>query len=270
VGQVPAIAIKKPKRGLGLEVLEKQRFEFLESFRNIRSALLFMGNGEARPKIIIIASSVPEEGKSTVALYLAATMALGNSRVLLVDADMRRGSLHEFFGVASRPGLAEILNRETSAARAIVYPELNNLAFLPAGQAQRNPGELVLSSEWSRFLDEVSPQFDYVLVDTPPVLATDDVAGLASKADGVLFVVRGSYTSARMARRALGALRQRHAKVLGLIFNRAVSSPYEQAHYERYRRAYGWKPRKTRDTPARAVNPASANASHVQLQTKSQ
>jgi len=266
VGQVPAIAIKKTKGGLGLEALEKQRFEFLESFRNIRSALLFMGNGEAKPKTIIIASSVPEEGKSTVAMYLAATMALGNSRVLLVDADMRRGTLHEFFGVGASPGLAEILNRETSAARAIVYPQLHRLAFLPAGQAKRNPGELVLSSEWSRFLDEVGPQFDYVLVDTPPVLATNDVAGLASKVDGVLFVVRGSYTSARMARGALDVLRQRHAKILGLIFNRAVSSPYEQGYYARYRREYGWKPRKARGWHARAGNPVpNANASQVQL-----
>jgi capsular exopolysaccharide synthesis family protein len=263
VGQVPAIAMKKPQGGLGLEALEKKRFEFLESFRNIRSALLFMGNGGAKPRTIIIASSVPEEGKSTVALYLAATMALGNSRVLLVDADMRRGTLHEFFGVAPSPGLAEILNRETSTARAIMHPELNNLALLPAGQAKRNPGELVLSSEWSRFLTEVRQQFDYVLVDTPPVLATNDVAGLASKVDGVLFVVRASYTSARMARGALGVLRQRHANVLGLIFNRAVSSPYEHHYYQRYRRAYGWhEPRETRDARALAGNSVSnANGS---------
>jgi tyrosine-protein kinase Etk/Wzc len=221
-----------------------------------------MGNGAARAQTIIIASSVPEEGKSTIALYLAATMALGNSRVLLVDADMRRGRLHEFFRAAPGPGLAEILNRDTSAARAIVHAELNNLSFLPAGQAKRNPGELVLSSEWSRFLEEARQQFDYILVDTPPVLATNDVAGLASKADGVLFVVRASYTSARMARGALGVLRQRHANVLGLIFNRAVSSPYEQSHYQRYRRAYGWKPKKTKNAQALAGNSVSnANGS---------
>jgi tyrosine-protein kinase Etk/Wzc len=184
-------------------------------------------------------------------------MALGKSRVLLVDADMRRGTLHESFGVSSSPGLAEILNRETSAARAIVHAELSGLAFLPAGQAKRNPGELVLSSEWSRFLEEVRQHFDYVLVDTPPVLATNDVAGLASKADGVLFVVRGSYTSARMARDALDVLRRRHAKVLGLIFNRAVSSPYEQVYYRRYQQAYGWKPKKTKYARALAGNSVS-------------
>lgn len=246
VGQIPNIAIKRPKGRLGFEALENQRFEFLESFRNIRSSLLFMNHGGTKPKSIVIASSVPEEGKSTVALYLAALMAMGHSRVLLVDADLRRGALHEFFGIASRPGLAEVLNRESSAANAIVRTALDNLALLPAGEPKYNPGELVLSSEWSRFLTEAKEQFDYVLVDTPPVLATDDAATLAPKADGVLFVVRGSFTSARMARGALDVLRHRHVNVLGLIFNRTVSSPYEYHHYQRYRRTYGWEPRKTK------------------------
>jgi len=257
VGQVPAIPMKTPRGELALDVLEKQRFEFLESFRNIRSSLLFANNGGTKPRTIIIASSLPEEGKSTVALYLAATMAMGNSRVLLVDADMRRGKLHEFFGAASSPGLAEILNKESSAASAIVHPELHNLALLPAGEAKRNPGELVLSSQWGRLLAEAGRQFDYILVDTPPVLATNDAVALASKVDVVLFVVRASYTSARLARGALEVLRQRHANVLGLIFNRAVSSPYEYHGYQRYRRAYGWEPREAgRENPL-AVHSAS-------------
>ena len=178
-------------------------------------------------------------------------MAMGNSRVLLVDADMRRGALHEFFGAASGPGLAEVLNREISPANAIVCTGLENLALLPAGEAKQNPGELVLSSEWGRFLTEARQQFDYVLVDTPPVLATDDAASLAPKVDGVLFVVRGSYTSARMARGALDALRQRHIRVLGLIFNRAVSSRYERYYYERYQRSYGWERKETRRATVR-------------------
>ncbi|HTE88557.1 MAG TPA: polysaccharide biosynthesis tyrosine autokinase, partial [Terriglobales bacterium] len=252
LGQIPAISIKKPKGQLELKWLEKQRFEFLESFRNIRSSLLFMSNGGTKPRTIIVASSVPEEGKSTVALYLAATMAMGNSRVLLVDADMRRGTLHEFVGAARGPGLAEVLNREIPVASAIVTTALDNLAFLPAGEARRNPGELVLSAEWGNFLTEARQQFDYVLVDTPPVLAADDAASLAPKVDGVLFVVRGSFTSARMARGALDLLRQRHVRVLGAIFNRSVASPYEHAYYQRYRRSYRWEPKKSKDTTALA------------------
>jgi len=256
VGQIPAISIKEPRRRLGVEALEKQRFEFLEAFRSIRSSLLFMNNGGTKPKTILISSSVPEEGKSTVALYLVATLARSNSRVLLIDADLRRATLHTFFGTASSPGLAEILNEEISFAEAIVPTGLENLALLPAGEANRNPGELVLSQVWPGFLAEAKPQFDYILVDTPPVLAADDTATLAPKVDGVLFVVRGSFTSARMARGALDALRQRHVRVLGLIFNRTVSSPYEHDYYQRYRRAYRWEPKETRRATALAGHSA--------------
>ena len=261
VGQIPASSIKEPnRRRPGIEVLEKQRFEFLEAFRSIRSSLLFMNNGEAKPKTIIITSSVPEEGKSTVALYLAATLARGNSRVLLVDGDMRRGTLHTFFGAAGNPGLAEVLDDEIPFAEAMVPSGLENLALLPAGEANRNPGELVLSSAWPGFLAEIKPQFDFVLVDTPPVLAADDAASLAPTVDGVLFVVRGLFTSARMAREALDALRQRQVRVLGLIFNRAVSSPCEQHYYRRYRGSYNWEPKET-GCPTVLAGSSAANAS---------
>ena len=100
----------------------------------------------------------------------------------------------------------------------------------------------MLSSGWTDFLAEVKPQFDFILVDTPPVLATDDAATLAPSVDGVLFVVRASFTSARMARGALDALRQRQVQVLGLVFNRAASSPYEYHYHRRYRDAYRWDP----------------------------
>src|SRR5207237_5860407 len=130
---------------------------------------------------------------------------------------------------------------ELSFAEA-VPTGLENLALLPAGEAKRDPGELVLSPVWPSFLAEAGSQFDYILVDTPPVLAADDAATLAPKVDGVLFVVRGSFTSARMVREALDALRQRRARVLGMIFNRASSSPFGYSHYQKYKNEYRWQP----------------------------
>src|SRR5206468_2164547 len=106
-----------------------QRFEFLESFRSIRSALWFMDHNGRRPKTILIGSSVPDEGKSTIALYLAATMAMGGSRTLLIDGDMRRAKLHKHFAVGSGPGLAQILTREVTPDQVIVETRLENLAF---------------------------------------------------------------------------------------------------------------------------------------------
>ncbi len=260
LGQVPAISLKTPKAQLGLGFLERQRFEFLESFRNLRSCLTYMSNGGARPKTLLITSSIPREGKSTVALYLAATMAMANSRVLLIDADMRQSSLHKFFAAKPGPGLADILNREVSPARAIVGSGMENLSLLPAGRARRNPGELVLSPEWPRVMAELYPQFDYILIDSPPLLATDDAASLAPKVDGVLMIVRGSFTSARMARRGLDLLRQRHAHVLGLVFNRAHASPYEYHYYHQYRNEYQWR-RQASDQPSISVVESSPRAS---------
>ncbi len=257
LAQIPAISLKNGHGQMGIQFLERQRFEFLESFRNLRSSLLYMANGERRPKTILITSSVPKEGKSTVALYLAATLAMGNSRVLLIDGDMRRSSLHKYFAASSGPGLAEILSREASPVRAIIHSSIENLSLLPAGTAKRNPGELVLSAEWVRFVSEVYPQFDYILIDSPPLLATDDAASLAPRVDGVVMIVRGCFTSARMARRALDLLRQRQAHVLGLVFNRVLSSASEYHYYQHYRHAYGWRPRPQDSAPELVYGSAS-------------
>jgi polysaccharide biosynthesis transport protein len=241
LGQIMNVRLPKADGEMRPEVLSAQRYDFLESFRSIRSALMFMGDNGNRPKTLLVASSVPREGKSTVALYLAATMARGGCNVLLVDGDMRRSKLHRHFDVANSPGLAEILNHEVSAKQAIVTTPLKNLAFLPAGAPSVDPGELVLRSQLTTFLKEVSPRFDYILVDSPPVLAADDASAVASSFDGVLFVVRGASTSARLVREGLATLQQRRARVLGLIFNRAHSSPFEYHPYQRYQRAYGWR-----------------------------
>jgi len=258
IGQIPEIALKGQNGKLSMEMLEKQRFEFLEAFRSIRSLLLSLHERAVTPKIIMIGISVPKEGKSTVATYLAATLSLGGSSVLLIDADMRRSSLHKYCGLRPSPGLAEVLAGESSTP-AILSTTLENLSLLTAGDARRNPGEFVLQGEWAALMKEVRPHFDYVIIDTPPLLATDDAATLARQVDTVLFVVRGSFTSARMARRALDVLKQRRIPVLGLVFNRAKFSRYENHYYGQYRASYGWRPKRGRNAkPAAALTAKTA------------
>jgi capsular exopolysaccharide synthesis family protein len=240
VGQVMDVRIAKRDAQMRPEILTAQKFEFLESFRSIRSALYFMNQNGSRPKTLLITSSVPDEGKSTVALYLSATMAVGGSRVLLIDGDMRRAKLHRHFGVASSPGLAEILNDEVPVADALSGSAIENLTFLPAGAPSAEPGELVLRPQLKVLLNEVYSQFDYIIVDSPPVLAADDATTMAPSVDGVLYVVRGTYTAARMVREGLDALRQRQARILGLIFNRAMSSAFEYHPYQKYKSEYRW------------------------------
>jgi capsular exopolysaccharide synthesis family protein len=243
VGQVMDVRIAQREAQMRPEILTAQKFEFLESFRSIRSALHFMNRNGSRPRTLLITSSVPEEGKSTVALYLSATMAVGGSRVLLIDGDMRRAKLHRHFGVANSPGLAEILNDEIAAADTLTGTAIENLTFLPAGAPSAEPGELVLRPQLNVLLNQLYSQFDYIIVDSPPVLAADDATTMAPSVDGVLYVVRGTYTAARMVREGLDALRQRQARILGLIFNRALSSAFEYHPYQRYKNEYRWHSR---------------------------
>jgi succinoglycan biosynthesis transport protein ExoP len=247
VGQVPELPGRKPGERIELLQPHDDRHVFVESIRNIRSSLLFTVNPEARLKTLLVTSSVPEEGKSTVVANLAVAMALAGSRVLLVDADLRRPVIHKFFKLPLGPGMAEALEQKTQFASVVQSTDLPNLSIVTAGECTDSPGELFLMPSVDVFLRDVQPLYDYVLIDSAPVLATDDTTSFGPKIDGVLFVVRGSFTSARMARTALEMLHQRKIKVLGLIFNRAISTISESYYYQ-YKKYY---------KPVRPANRAS-------------
>ena len=118
---------------------------FVESFRNIRSSLLFMPAAGNRPKTILVTSSVPNEGKSIVTANLARTMASGGSRVLLIDGDLRKGHLHKLFGLPRTPGLTDFLLQEASYEQVVVSTSLPNLFFIPSGKVSNDSGDLYLS-----------------------------------------------------------------------------------------------------------------------------
>lgn len=239
VGQVPELEMKrKKKEAQRIELLQPddQRHHFAESYRNIRSSLLFMASDGVRPKTILITSSIPSEGKSTVSSNLARAMAFAGSKVLLVEGDQRRGLLHEVFDIPATPGLADVLKGEATAQSVIRQTALENLWFIPRGKAPRNPGELFLGHRMDELLQEVYNQFDYILIDSAPVLAADDTTSLAPKMDGVLFVVRNSYTSVKMLRQSMDLLNQRQVRILGIIYNRAdvKGGDYNYYNYPQY------------------------------------
>jgi capsular exopolysaccharide synthesis family protein len=213
---------------------------YAESYRNLRSALLYLMVDGQRPRVLLITSAVPNEGKSTVATNLARAMALGGSKVLLVDGDLRRGHIHEKLGLHSRPGLSELL-RERGDFRHFIQPtDLENFSFLSRGSICHNPGDLFLNPFFDALMAQLRQQYDYVIIDSSPVFAADDSSTLAPKADGTLFVVRSQFSNARAVREALNVLFQRQARVLGLILNRAdakARSYYAYKYAEYYSNA---------------------------------
>jgi capsular exopolysaccharide synthesis family protein len=169
VGQLPEQ--RNGKKPVRLLELDDSRHSYAESYRNLRSALIFLTSESERPKLLLITSAMPGEGKSTVAANLARTLALSGSRVLLVDADLRKGSLHESLHLKGEPGLAELLRHTCEGDRVIQRESLPNFAFVSCGSHSGNPGDLFLGSGLDAVLAQWRREFDYVIIDSCPVFA---------------------------------------------------------------------------------------------------
>jgi capsular exopolysaccharide synthesis family protein len=236
LGQIPQDATRARDRKLLPLTVNDTRYAYAEAHRNLRSSLIFMAIEGARPRTIVITSAVPGEGKSTVAVNLAITMAFSGSRVLLIDADLRKGTVHEYFELAEQPGLAEVLGGDTPWDQVIQQTHVPNLSVMPRGNFPANPGELLLAGA-DALIKEIYQHFDFILFDSAPVLAADDTASLAPKVDGTLFVIRAAYTSARLGRNALDLLYQRQVNVMGIVFN-SVETNSREYYYFKYPEYY--------------------------------
>jgi len=238
LGQIPLEVTHGRNNGSSLLSLDDERHAFLEAYRNLRSSLLYMATQGKRPRTILVTSALPGDGKSMTASNLAITIAHAGSRVLLIDADLRKGLLHRNFNLSTHPGLTEILTDQVQPAESIRPTSTPNLFLLPRGNTSRNPGEMFLNHKTVSLLKQLAGEYDYVIVATAPVMAVDDVFTLSPNVEGVVFVVRAACTSARVARAALDVLYQRDVDVLGLVFN-AVESNASDYYYYRYKDYYG-------------------------------
>ncbi|MGA3172073.1 MAG: polysaccharide biosynthesis tyrosine autokinase [Chthoniobacteraceae bacterium] len=236
MGQIPNVEETRTKDGLPLLNDEDERYAFAESFRSLRSSLLFMPNQGAM-KSLLVTSSIPSEGKSTIASNLAITMSLAGTRVLLVDADLRRGDLASLFNVDGRFGLSSILRDEMPWRTVAKTTQFGNLTLIPRGPVTNQSSELLLVPRFDTLMKEWKSTFDLVLFNTSPILATDDTATIAPNFDGALMVVRAQFTSARLVRNSLNAMYQRRVNILGLILN-SVNTEAPDYYYYRYPKYY--------------------------------
>lgn len=231
VGMLPEVSHERNGEPRLLEANDN-RHVYAESYRNLRSALMFLSDEGRPPKILLITSAMPNEGKSTVAANLARTLALAGARVLLVDADLRKGQLHRLLHLKNGPGLGELLHRTCSADEVVQGNSLPNFAFIPRGEASGHPGDLFLGSGLDQILARWREEYDYVIIDSTPLFAADDASCLAPKVDGTLFVVRRRHSSARAVQGALELLAQRQARVLGVVFNGVDASARSYCYYK--------------------------------------
>jgi polysaccharide biosynthesis transport protein len=229
LGQIPK---EKTKGRVMLLQPDDARHVIAESYRNIRSSIFFMPYEGPRPKTLLITSSVPNEGKSTISSNLAITLALSGARTLLIDGDLRRGALREAFGISSKIGFSEVLKQEVNWREVVVPTSYPSLFLLPRGKTLGQPSEHLLRDTTDQLLKELYNHYDYILIDSSPVLAADDSTSLAPKIDATLFVVRLSYTSARLTRKSLELLYNRQVNVPGVILNYVDTSLPEYYYYQ--------------------------------------
>src|SRR5438128_5807904 len=229
VGQIPK---EQVKGRMALLQTDDPRHIFAESYRNVRSSIFFMPYEGPRPKTILITSAVPSEGKSTVSANLAITMALSGARTLLIDGDLRRGALRETFGISSKIGFSEVLKQEVNWREVVVPTAYPNLFILPRGKTLSQPSEHLLRESTEALLREIYNEYDYIVIDSSPVLAADDTTSLAPKIDATIFVVRLSYTSARLTKKALELLYGRQVNIPGVILNFVDTSLPDYYYYQ--------------------------------------
>lgn len=236
LGQIPDVAESRTAQGLPLLQQEDERYTYAESFRSLRSSLIFMPN-QSDLKALLVTSAIPNEGKSTIASNLAVTMANAGGNVLLVDADLRRGDIAQLMNIDGRHGLSNVLRGELPWREAVVDASTPNLRIIPRGPVTNQSSELLLKPVMQTILTEMKASYDLVIFNTAPILATDDTPTVAPHFDGVLMVVRAQFTSARLTQNALNTLYQRQVNVLGLILN-CIDTDTPDYYYYRYPKYY--------------------------------
>jgi protein-tyrosine kinase len=213
----------------------------VEQFRSLRSRLFELR--DIKPlKSVLISSGLPQEGKSFISINLAISLARHkNSKVLLIDGDMRRYSLHELLGCESQPGLADYLAGKASLEeimqqQAIPANEggprvasLPNLTFIPGGNGGDKAADLSGNPRFGELIKLAAPHFDWIIVDSSPVLPVSDAVNLSRSCDGVLLVARGGVTKYPVAQRATSELRS--ANLLGFVLNAVLDQPQVGSYY---------------------------------------
>jgi succinoglycan biosynthesis transport protein ExoP len=215
-----------------------------EAIRTLRNSIL-LTDFDRRLRSVLLTSASPSEGKSTVAAHLATTHAEQFHRTLLIDADLRRPSAHKFFHLSNRVGLSDVLLGEAAWRDVLVRPnDALDLYILPAGPTTRRAADLV-GRGLGKLLEEVSQEFDFVILDAPPLLGFAEPLQMATAVDGVIIVTRAGQTSRKGVASVLSTLARLRANVIGVVLNevhRNISeSYYYYGYYGRYYNHYNPK-----------------------------
>lgn len=222
-------------------ILDNPTFSLVESYKSLRTNILFsMPAKESGCRRVLFSSTNPGEGKSTTCINTAITLAQAGMKVLLVDADMRKPTLHKYFKMESRVGLSNLLSGMNKLDECVQkVKQTENLWLIPAGLLPPNPSEL-LSAGMPKVIDKFDENFDFVIIDSPPINIVTDALAVSKLVDGVAMVVAQNVTKYPELKRAISSLEFANANILGFIINKVhkSSSKYGKNYSYSYRYKY--------------------------------
>ncbi len=218
-------------------------FTGAEQYKLLRTNLSFTLPEDVACPVIGVTSSMRGEGKSTTAINLAYTLAETGKRVVLIDGDLRLPSVAAKMGVPNSPGVTDLLlGYENRHIREFRTQVLENWYIIPSGERPPNPSELLGSKKMARLLQALREEFDYVIIDLPPVNAVSDALVVSKLITGMILVVRQDYTGTKELKNCVRQLKLSNIKVLGCVLNGAKSSSGGYGKYKKYYKEYGSKP----------------------------
>lgn len=254
LGEIPHIGGKTKKKEIGKSSDRKKKllfndknneipFSVVENYKSIRTNVTF-SLSTAENKIFAVTSSLPSEGKSVTIANLAVTMAEADKKVLLIDADMRKPVQHKNFSLKNKKGLSTVLSREAVFDDCVNRGVKKNLDVLTAGVIPPNPSELLASKKMREMIDGIKEMYDYILIDTPPILQMTDVIGLADIIAGVTVVLSYGNTTYQEVQEVQKKLELGNCNLMGFILNnitRGAGNSYSYSKYGRYKYGYKYK-----------------------------
>src|ERR1700690_415032 len=233
------LTLTSSKEAVEMVTQVRPQSQMAESYRALRPSLLLSNLG-APPKVVMVTSARPQEGKTTTSINTAIVLAQKGVRVLLVDADLRRPSVHKTLGMGPRSGLSNVLTGTATLQQTVTTsPVLPNLFILPAGSPPPNPAELLASSNMRALLIELREQYDHIVIDTPPTLSVTDAVVLSPRADATILVIRSGQTTKQALRRSRDILMQVNAHVAGVLLNAVDLTSPDYYYYYEYQGKYG-------------------------------
>jgi non-specific protein-tyrosine kinase len=220
------------------------RSPVVEAFRTLRTNITY-ASVDLPLRRILVTSSTPQEGKTTVSSNLAVVLAQGDRKAVLIDADLRRPQVHHKFGLSNRMGLTNLFVRQLDMLPGSLQPtNLPQLAIITSGGMPPNPSELLTSNKMTQILDRLNQDYDLIVIDTPPVLTVTDAAAMAPNMDGVILVAKPGVTKLSALSQSIAQLRAVGARILGVVLNDVKPSSrkygyYYSQYYSKYSNYYG-------------------------------